>query len=65
MYEFSLNIIFILILILNINTEYILLIISAQIEIVNIINFIKINIKYHYNQKHQSLVIYINKYILL
>jgi len=43
-YRFSLNIVFIL----N-SAESILSISVLHLEVINVINFIKINVKYHYN----------------
>ncbi len=51
-YEFSLNVIFIL----NIAAESILSLPVSQIEVADTVDFVKINIKYHYDQKHQPLV---------
>ncbi len=51
-YEFSLNVIFIL----NIAAESILSLPVSQIEVADTVDFVQINIKYHYDQKHQPLV---------
>lgn len=58
-YDFSSNTVFIL------NTESILSILTAWIEVSDIIDFVKINIKYHYNWWHQSLAMRIDDYVLL
>ena len=59
-YRFSSNIVFTL----NI-TEHILLILSAQIEVADTIDFVKMNVKYYYDRKHQSLTMQIEDYTLL
>ncbi len=60
-YEFSLNIIFTL----NIAAESVLSLSVFQIEVTDVVDFTKINIKYHYNQKHQPLVMQVSNYALL
>ena len=60
-YEFSSNIIFTL----NIAAESVLSLLVFQIEVTDVVDFTKINIKYHYNQKHQSLVMQVSNYALL
>ena len=60
-YEFSLNVIFIL----NIAAKSILPLSVFQIEVADAVDFIKMNIKYHYNQKHQLITMKIENYTLL
>jgi len=60
-YKFSLNVIFTL----NIAAESILPLSASWIEVTDVIDFAKINIKYHYNWKHQPLVIWVGNYALL
>jgi len=66
-YEFSLNIIVIFILstVFTSNSKYVLLILSAQIKIINAIDFTNLNIKYYYDWKHQSMTVRIKNYTLL
>ncbi len=60
-YKFSLNIIFIL----NIAAESILSLSAFWIEVVDVVDFVKMNVKYHYNWKHQPLVMQVSNYALL
>ncbi len=61
-YSFSSNIVFILNNIFDFST---LPILTLWLEVTDIINFIKMNIKYHYNHKHQSLAMKVDNYMLL
>ncbi len=60
-YEFSLNVIFTF----NIAAESILPLLASWIEVTDVIDFAKMNIKYHYNWKHQPLVMWVGNYALL
>lgn len=67
-YKFSLNIISIFIndvFTFYTNMKCILPLSALQVKVINTINFIKINIKYHYNQKYQSLIMCVSEYVLL
>jgi len=60
-YEFSLNVIFTL----NIAAESILPLPASWIEVADVVDFAKMNIKYHYDWKHQPLVMWVGNYMLL
>jgi len=61
-YEFSSNVVFLL----NIDDHNHILSLSVLwIEVTDTINFVKINVKYHYDWKHQSITMMIDNYMLL